>query len=152
MALDIQIFLDIGVKFLIVSILMILEYIIKPIELIDKYKSALPDEMQFLIFSTGMLIVSLALLVTNIYMQIKGRKFLSKEDVFIIIILNAISIILAVVSYKNLETKFIVRHDPFFDDFIQNYFIYVGINVAIVIFFAVILEKVEIIRKLWNSE
>jgi hypothetical protein len=113
---SIKIFEDIGEKFIIASFLMIGEYIILPIEWIDKYKSALPDAMLALFLSTGVLFISVTLAIMKIADAIRVSTTIPKcEKVSQLIDLKFLAKIFAsYVIYINQNLKLEIIKHPLF--------------------------------------
>ena len=119
-------FLELILELIIPPILMIFGYIYHPIELIEKYKYAMPNEIGLLMLSTGILIY-LAYITC-----IKYREHISSKCLAILLLLNILSISFFIYTVHALQMAFISRNDPEFDYIFKSYMGYVIIYAFLV--------------------
>jgi hypothetical protein len=99
-------------EFISPTLLAIVQYLYHPIELIEKYKSAMPHDIELLMLSTGILIYSL-------YIQYKRR-----TSIFLILIVP--SIFLWLYTVHALQVAFSARNDPLFWPIFKDFLYYAG--------------------------
>lgn len=108
-------------------VLSIYAYLYGSIELIEKYKYVLSNEIQLLTLSTIILFYIILFTLKQVWNQIinnENKKGLSSKGFSILIILFILSCLFFYYCYSSLSAAFNLRHDPLFDYFFGNYIRY----------------------------
>lgn len=113
---------------------MVLGYFFRPLELIEKYKYAMPNEIELLIFSTIMLIFFVLSIGRILNRRGKNQESIPNKD-FLgkFALLSILSLLFFLYMIFILQIAFSKRNDPLFNYFLENYFIYTAIYIILVI-------------------
>jgi Kef-type K+ transport system membrane component KefB len=125
-------FFESASEFIIASVVMILGYLFRPIELIEKYKYAMPNEVESLFLSTGIqifLVYTLIKLIKN--GNYKDSSF--NKSIVALFSVNILSIIFLYYTVYALQVEFLNRHDPLFNYFFINYLFYAFIYFGLIL-------------------
>jgi hypothetical protein len=118
-------FLNFVKEFIIASILMLFGYLFGPLEFINKYKNAMPNEIELLIFSTGILVFLAGFTLSILNERRIDQESISDKGIGALIALCFFSFAFFIYATRALETEFSNRHDPQFNYFFwNNYLLY----------------------------
>lgn len=111
-------------EFIIATVLMIFGYLYKPLELIEKYKNAMPNEIGLLMLSTGIFAFLAPFMLIQLNKRRTNQKTISDRGFAALFVLVILSISFCYQTFYALQTAFLLRKDPLFDYFFENYKIY----------------------------
>jgi hypothetical protein len=127
-------FLNFVKEFIIASILMLFGYLFGPLELINKYKYAMPNEIELLIFSTGILVFLAGFTLSVLNERRTNQGFISDRGIKALVVLNFFSFVFFIYTANALKTAFSNRHDPQFNYFFWNNYLFYAIAYFSLIF------------------
>jgi hypothetical protein len=122
-------------------ILMMYGYFYSPIELIEKYKSAMPSEVGLLILSTGILLSLVTFTIKQIYKHIRKQNNVSDRGFILLFLLIILSILFFDYARDILYLAFSVRHDPLFDYFFKKYCYYMSVYYILLFSASLVFDK-----------